>query len=380
MISYSMTYDRTVDDDFKDLLGPGGTLHGIATDPGRVLDRKTNRVVQLDLQLRCNNEVHIYAGLTKLLTLRLSDRRMIVRAHSTYENRYEEVLKTTGSGLRPIFGSYALNELKDFEGRYRDYIETIAIDTRWLAREGFWQAWLAWRYGRKFAHNDPFVVIDAQAVIEFGKGKSRNKTEFINELNRNESKRLSCAFKDPRISNLAPKMSASTSILARQFGDELDLLGVTRDGDLALIEVKSGHDAKGVYLSPFQLGVYETLWNSIADQGRVRLRDAVNRLIEQKIEIGLLPSIPAIPHLRDDFQIVPILAVGDPNFRSASWARMDSLRESRGQMLEAEGINNPKLWFVARKLVNDAVDSPAKPQGFGSSWEWISSSTAEAMK
>ncbi len=358
----AMVYDRILSNAFENILGINGSLNGLVANPGQVIEVKQRKKLPLDVQLRPNNEVHFYAGLTKVLTLRWKDGlcQLVAKAHPTYRTRYDKIRKSQIPVLPDIFGEYPPEPMNQFSSRYRHYIDTIGttgIDSRWLAREGFWQAWLSHRYGHGYSKGDPFIIIDAQAVIGFGSRAEKDQVSIPIKNRYTGMLKITMAS----LQGIAPRLAQSTAISKKGFGDELDLLGVTPDGDLALIEVKSGHDAKGVYLSPFQLGAYKDLWNAMALQGKKQLRDSVNRLIEQKIRIGLLPTTMPKIILREDFDIIPVLAVGDPNWNSDAWRRLDHI------------WNKPLsiLWFMPRIMNGGQLLSPGQSSTIGSGWKWI---------
>ncbi len=158
-----------------------------------------------------------------------------------------------------------------------------------------------------------WLVVDREVVIEFD--NDQEKVALLSGLTR--------PYLDIRDSlrQEAPGLWG-TPDPSDSFGDELDFLALGPNGDLICIELKHGSNTSGIYWGPLQVAVY-------VDEFKWALRDIsedVNRLVKQKVILGLLPSDAELRlPVSEGASVRGILAVADPDDRRSCWARLTEL-------------------------------------------------------
>lgn len=286
-------FDRTAKEALEKLLLPGGALHSLAVAPGKL--------GSLDIPLAAHlrpDRVTIYAGLTSLLEIKLAGTRLAVSAAESYARQ------PCALGL---MGKFPLADAATIAARWPAYRDGVKVAERYLHREGILQARLIERYGLGFDQGDEWCIFDREAVIAYPSNARRDGYEAtVKEGFRS----VRCAI-DADASIRTGKKASGDS------GRELDLLAVTREGDLMVGEVKGAHDTAGIYLSPIQLAGYLQMWRDLADNASAKLMDSVNVMIEQRKRIGLLGR--DAPRLRRGFRLLPALFIGEPKARSSAW-------------------------------------------------------------
>ena len=81
-------------------------------------------------------------------------------------------------------------------------------------------------------------------------------------------------------------------------GNELDLIVLDKDGYIHLMELKKGSNTSGIYMSPFQIGLYHRLFKSF---NKEELKENIRSMIEQKKRLGLINPDWTIPEIQNRF-------------------------------------------------------------------------------
>lgn len=244
----------------------------------------------------------IYAGLTKLLQIRVAGAGLTVSATAAYARQ---------PCAHDLVGTYPLTEAGQITQRWPAYRDHVDVAARYVRREGILQATLVERYGLGFQQGDDWCVVDREAVISYPNATQRRAYEAT----------VNDELRPVRIRIEADVSIRTGKKLRHDFGRELDLLAVTADGDLLLGEVKDGTDTAGTYLSPLQLAGYLRMWRDLATSSYSTLHATINAMIDQRERIGLLGR--NAPRLRHGFRVLPALFISPPATRSTAWQSLD---------------------------------------------------------
>lgn len=169
-------------------------------------------------------------------------------------------------------------------------------------KEGYYQNMLQRRYGIMASAESDMLILDKEIVIGYADEREKQKIFSPNR------ERYLSVKSDLKRSN--PKLFGEPSE-SECMGGELDLMALDRDGYIHLMEIKDGSNTSGIYMSPFQIGLYKRIFDMID------ITDSVGSLIRQKQELGLLPRDWTIPAIRKE--IIPELIICAPKSRSQSY-------------------------------------------------------------
>ena len=243
-------YDRAPSPELQQLLRRGGFLESLLS-----LVNENTGGVGLDVHLRRNDEVHVYCGMTRLITAQaLRGGNVKLTAHRTYTSQpcAKGLFKTWRAG-EPGFGQ-----------ALAAYLHGVQVGPRWTKAEGAIQ--MQWSRVR-----EPWVPVDREVVLE----RQAQATAFP------EVRSALANLKTIATSNKweAPKAGSV----------ELDQLAVDSRGRLVLIELKDASKRTGdMYYAPFQLLQYVWVWYDALDA----VRDGVQALIDARFDVGLTPRVP----------------------------------------------------------------------------------------
>ena len=253
-------YDRAPSDQFMALLAPGGFLESLTH-----LRERTVAGLKLDVQLRANDEVHVYCGLTRLMVIRrAAGGKVLVTADSVYRKQDRDAR---------FFKEWNGNESNEFPGALESYLRGVKVRSNHTAREGKVQS--LWS-----KVTQPWTPIDREAVLG-GRGK--------------ESQELKAARAE--LEDLAASQGESAGPRGKWSppparGREIDQLAVDAAGRLVLLELKDASSSSAsVYYTPFQLLHYVWEWHDALECVRGRLQE----LIDARVALGLTPGpVPRI--------------------------------------------------------------------------------------
>ena len=265
--SLAPSYPRAPSTLMKKFLSGDGFLSALCH-----LGKRTVQGCSLDVHLRIGDEVSVYCGLTKLVTIKLKRTKLIgVSAAETYTKQ------ECAQGLFRDWNS----EETDFEGALHRYLDNVKVAKRWTSKEGLVQA----NWSRVTA---PWIPFDREAVLRYGTGDNAAVQRQFSDV---ESARLllkSIALARPGRSE-EPWSEPSDS------GTELDQLAVDGDGNLVILEIKyAGRDAKpkDLYYAPLQLLQYVHEWRQAL--GWLSVWSDLKRLIKARSELGITPDVPKL--------------------------------------------------------------------------------------
>lgn len=303
-------YKRVLASEFESMLVKDGELRFLITDvPGLSPDDP----YALDIHLREGNKIMYYSGTTCVLTLqfRQKPKKAPITIKASAAAAYGKYEKC-GREFNDLMKEWSLHEIPEFKKAWHAYLKAViqaAKDRYYRNRqEGFWQNRLCVEFGRNWTPSSDWLVIDRECVIGFDNSgdKSKHYEKAFNpamaikgELQTSDSKKWGNPDK-------------------KGFGDEVDMLALDKSGNLVVIELKHGGNAKGIYWGPLQAGVYHSAFKDAPSEVFQGIRD----LIAQKIKLGLLPDAAANRMPSSLTLGYPILAIAVPTKKSRCWGRM----------------------------------------------------------
>lgn len=230
-----------------------------------LLEGRTVAGLPLDPQLRENDVVMLYCGLTRVLVAKLGPQGVELTAHETYRKQ---------PCAQGVLRRWALDE-RGLEAAVDGYLSSVRVSAAFTGREGAVQAqWM------QVTH--PWMSIDREAVI--GGGTTASTAV--------DAATVAVRALDSRWAHVpAPKV-----------GNKLDQLAVDRSGRLVLVELKYG-GASALYQVPLQALRYAWEWAGAVGA----LTPALQELIEAKQALGLLPR--DLPRLTGELRVA--VAWGD---------------------------------------------------------------------
>ena len=252
-------YDRAPSPELLRLLGPKGLL-----EPLLSLAKEENGGVGLDLHFRRNDEMHVYCGMTRILTAKfLRGRGVRITAHRAY---------ATQACAGDLFRTWRVGE-SGFSRALTTYVHGVRISANWTEAEGAIQ--MQWS-----RVTTPWVPIDREVVLE-------------GQADALAFPRVRAALSD------LTAIAANNGWAAPAPGaTELDQLAVDSSGRLVLIELKdASKSTAALYYASFQLLQAIWVWHDAFDVAR----DGVCALISARTDVGLAPPVP---HLSGDIRAV----------------------------------------------------------------------------
>lgn len=324
----SLRYDRTITNgDFLALLAEGGELNFLIS-PGQIGDDPD----AIDIQLREGESITYYHGTTKLLTVSwMKDKLGWKTAHlKSGDLKMEDLHDCQGDwdllgkmfsglqalqgcprgveALRKLFRALLQVAMRKADPKYYGNLEQT---------EGYWHNKLC-RYfgGPDWTEDREWLVFDREAVLGFDKDDPKGLT--AGRLKRDFYRDCKTKYEKVRNDLQAGGKEKWGTPKKKPFGDELDLIAIDREGRLVCIELKHGSSKSGVYWGPLQAGVYCEAWERAlkSDQGP-QIREGICKLIEQKIEFGLLPEAARGRVPGGSFPSVEaVLAVAKPEWKA----------------------------------------------------------------
>ena len=212
-----------------------------------------------DVHFRANDEVHVYRGLTRLITVRrIFNNEVRLTAHPTYR------AQACAQGLLRL---WRVDET-GLTGELLRYLSDVKVSTSFVRNEGRVQE----QWSRV---NTPWTPFDREGVLG---GPHRMGREF-------PLVQASLV----RLTELAQSNGWPTP---NSTGTEIDQLAVDPKGRLVILELKDASKRGAeIYYSPFQLLQYVWEWHSVLDSAQHGLQAVINA----RAAVGLTPhDVPAL--------------------------------------------------------------------------------------
>ena len=247
------SYGRAPSDELKALLSPRGFLAPLVG-----LTRRRINGLELDVHLRVNDEVHIYCGLTRVLSVRRNNSGTVsVSAHQTYSR--QDCAKT-------ILRRWHTDETEEFRQALDSYLDSVRVSKRHTGTEGAVQSiWSRVVY--------PWVPFDRESVLSYATGEESTAPRF---------KQVEQAH-----SELEAIAKSQKWAMPRAAGGEVDQLAVDPEGRLVIAELKDASASPApVFYTPFQLLHYVWEWHNALEA----VRSGLQELLDARVELGLTPN------------------------------------------------------------------------------------------
>ena len=245
----------------------------------------------------------LYRGTSRILSFEFSNKcRLRIDAADSYMQNCspaDDFFSPEGLQKNPISNMDAylkrINSRIDKYGRY--YINK---DGR---VEGFFQNLLNRRYTLTPKPEDDFIIFDREFEFGFSSKDQEKKwnyeaSKLIDKL-RGEAKRDGVVF--------------NSTYMEKNGFDEIDGIGINKNGDLIILEVKHPRNHEGIAYGPMQVRYYvEQLRKAIDDPYfKTEFFGSIIKIVEQKRRMGIL-SLPKnwIMPTKLSGKIIPYLIVG----------------------------------------------------------------------
>jgi len=158
------------------------------------------------------------------------------------------------------------------------------IDSKGERKEGYYQTLISRRYTFENTIDDDFIIFDKEFVFGF-------LNQEIKELWNEE---IVVDWQNHVINNMRNESKEKLPKDIRSQYGEIDLVGLTWDGDLIVIEVKK--DLEDALLSPIQCNYYSLQFKKfLIEYPEVReklLSNVIREMIFQKKRMGLIKKLP----------------------------------------------------------------------------------------
>ena len=163
-------------------------------------------------------------------------------------------------------------------------------------KEGYYQNLISRRYSLFCKPQDDFIIIDKEFVLGYSDdGIKKTETNLIKDKY------------DNIIESLKKKDEFGTGIKCP--GSECDFVGLTKNGDILLLELKRYEDTSKIALSPVQVGKYVDLTENYLSKYKTDFEKNVLEMVKQKVNLGILIPKFDIPK-KISGRIIPAVVVG----------------------------------------------------------------------
>lgn len=309
-------YNRAPSDSFYNLL-----------KSTQIIDFLSNEIIghdskPLSIEFREKDHLYIYCGMTKILNIHFHSTNEIgISAESYKDQPCAKELVNKWNLVESI------DKVKDL---IKFYVNNVKIGESWYMGEGKIQVDYIKKYGLNWRSDRECIVFDREAVLGY---------EDINEKDR-----VFDGYKEPLARIKDKYLSNKWANIKDKKANEADLIGISSNNDLYLIEVKKRDTTSSeIYYSSYQLLRYMLEWeNALRSLDKEQIINDMFNLIDKKIGLGLLPR-DTIINSRVINRIVPVLAV-DKN----KWSqKIDDRRKKSIEIINSETNNklkDLKIW------------------------------------
>ena len=161
--------------------------------------------------------------------------------------------------------------------------------------EGYYQNLISRRYSLFCEKEDDFIIFDKEFVLGYSDDITKAKiTKDTNDKYNDIVDKL-------KLKGFGTKIKAP--------GSECDFVGLTKDGDILMLELKQSGDTPKIALSPVQVGKYVDLTENYLSNYRDDFEDCVKKMIKQKIDLDILKPQWDMPK-KITGKIIPAVVVG----------------------------------------------------------------------
>ncbi|KAF0159063.1 MAG: hypothetical protein FD159_810 [Syntrophaceae bacterium] len=304
----TVRYERSLNKESVDLLKSTGKLNFLIDGYETWIPDDPNA---FDIHLREKNEIMIYHGGTRLITISLSNDSVKLSTDKSYSR--------VGVSYSTLMREWAFDDLVKKQKEYKDYlIEAARIAQNKFydnKKEGWWSNRLSLYFGKNWDVEKEWLIFDREAVLGF---KKRDEKSMFYEKMKEKYLVIRSKFRKDN-----PKIWGKED-LRKSFGDELDFLAIGPAKELFCIELKHGSYTSGIYWGPLQVSVYKDAFYEVVSS----ISDNIKCLVKQKIDLGLLP-VEATKWLPDGKfkEVKAIVAIADFNKKSSSKDKIKKVQD-----------------------------------------------------
>ncbi|MCR4800451.1 MAG: hypothetical protein K5860_08100 [Bacteroidales bacterium] len=241
---------------------------------------------ELDFQTGSNAKdtwFSVYRGTGRVLTIKKDG---TVNADKKYMNLFPDFYETPNK----------LNLDKLMEKVSNDpALKRYYIAANGEKEEGYYQNLISRRYSLFCEKDDEFIIFDKEFAL--GYSDKTTKTNITATINK----------KYDDIVNELKHKEFGTKIKAP--GSECDFVGLTKDGDILLLELKKYEATPKIALSPVQVGKYVDLTENYLSKYKTDFEKNVLEMVKQKVGLGILIPKFDIPK-KISGRIIPAVVVG----------------------------------------------------------------------
>jgi len=277
------SYNRTPSPALRQLLAGEGFLAPLRRE-------RTTNGIEIEVQFRSGDEVHLYCGLTCIVKCgRDDDSLMWVESHRTYAlqpcaNRlFRPASRRVNKRATYVSDVWSVGD-PAFAPALEIFLDGVTVG-EWQTKEGSIQA----RWSRVIA---PWIVFDKEAQLAYPSKLERARLLFEAfrpsvEAARNELYLL--AQSHWSLPNRRDRWAMPPKGKTRL---KIDQLAVDSAGNLVLLEIKDASgSASEVYYAPFQL--LQNVWEW--QRALPAVRGSLQKLLDARVELGLTPG--GVPRL-----------------------------------------------------------------------------------
>ncbi len=299
-------YFRVMDKKIEELIANGGKYHWLID---YVITHK-DKFGNYDLDFQTGSEINIndftitrswfsiYKGTGRILTLEKKGIPYKINSDGkdgdTGKNKYKKtyIPNLTKDVLDELIYQWDCND-----GKQRYYLSRDGYEKK----EGYYQTLISRRYSLYCQKDDELLIFDKEFKIGYLNGEERDKI-WLPKANANKMKEEvykrfdSKGWQIPQYinPNLKPKSeNEKTEFL--KINTECDFIGINKEGDIILLELKRWEDGGKIYLSPLQIATYYNLLFQYMESYAKNFNDVVLKMIEQKKELGLIKPAWKLP-------------------------------------------------------------------------------------
>ena len=278
-----MYYDRAMNSDLK----------GIIEKEYKWLIDEVIKNPELDFQTGSNDKdswFSVYRGTGRILTIKPEGvpNKFKLFADSKYMKLVPSFYnKPDIKGLQLL-----MSKIREDSTLGRYYIGTDG-----KRKEGYYQNLISRRYSLFCEPEDDYIIIDKEFVLGYSK----------DEIKKTIMEPIQKKYADI-IKSLSEKFDYCKNI-KKQPGTECDFVGLSRQGDILLLELKRHEDTTKIYLSPLQAGKYDDLTKEYFRRYPEDFNVNIINMARQKKEMGILKPQWDIP-AKISGRIIPAVVVG----------------------------------------------------------------------
>ena len=277
------SYNRTPSPALRELLKADGFL-------APLLRERTTNGIEIEVQFRSGDEVHLYCGLTRIVKCRRdSDGSIWVESHRTYARQpcANRLFRPANRRLNKrdtyVSDSWSVGD-PAFATALEFFLEGVKVGKR-QTKEGSIQ-------GRWSRVHSPWIVFDKEAQLAYPSKQAQKRLLSEAFCPSVEAARRDLYLLAESRRSLPNRRDHWAMLPKEKTRLKTDQLAVDSAGNLVLLEIKDASgSASEVYYAPFQL--LQIIWEW--QRALPAVRGSLQRLLDARVGLGLTPG--RVPHI-----------------------------------------------------------------------------------